>query len=207
MNTREQLIDRLKNDTKVLQEPRIKAAFRSVDRADFVRDDYKVEAYEDYPLPIGEGQTISQPTVVAFMLEKLDPQPGDRVLDVGCGSGWTTALLAHMVGKGGKVYGVERIPALVKFGRENLKKYSFDNAEIRKARSKLGFFQEAPFDRILVSASAPNEKMSEELLKQLKPNGVMVIPIGDTIYRFEKDTSGNISSKAFPGFVFVPLIA
>ncbi|MCI0619880.1 protein-L-isoaspartate(D-aspartate) O-methyltransferase [Candidatus Wolfebacteria bacterium] len=207
MQTQEQLLDRLKKDTRVLQDARVEQAFRAIDRADFVRDDYKVEAYEDYPLPIGEGQTISQPTVVAFMLEQLGVREGGIVLDVGCGSGWTTALLAHMIGGKGKVYGVERVLTLVEFGRENLKKYDFHNVEILEAQSELGLFQKAPFDRILVSASAPNKKMAEELLDQLKPGGALVIPIGDTIYRFTKDKNGGVRSKEFPGFAFVPLVS
>jgi protein-L-isoaspartate(D-aspartate) O-methyltransferase len=204
MQTREQLIDRLKNDTKVLQTLGVEEAFRAIDRADFVSDDYIVEAYEDYPIPIGHGQTISQPTTVAFMLEKLDPQPSDNVLDVGCGSGWTTALVAHMVGEQGHVYGVELLPELVLFGQHNLKKYSFPHASIVQAGEKLGLADQGPFDRILVSAAA--EELPDTLVDQLKEGGTMVIPVQDTIVRVQKGTNGKIKREEFPGFVFVPLI-
>lgn len=204
MNTRDQLIDRLKNDTRVLQNTRIENAFKSIDRVDFVHDDYKVEAYEDYPIPIGSGQTISQPTTVAFMLEKLNPQEGDRVLDVGCGSGWTTALLAHMVGGGGRVHGVDIIPELVSFGQENLKKYNFSHATIKQAGQGLGLSTEAPFDRILVSAAGAD--IPDVLVDQLKIGGVMVLPVGDTIIQLTKKSKTKVSQNTFPGFAFVPLV-
>src|SRR3989338_5684724 len=114
------------------------SVFEKIDRADFVSSEYQAEANENYPLPIGFGQTISQPFTVAFMLKLLSPQEGDKVLDVGCGSGWTTALLANLVGKTGKVFGVEIIPELVSFCRKNLAKYNFPNAEIIQAGAELG---------------------------------------------------------------------
>src|SRR3989338_7954153 len=179
-------------------------AFEKIDRADFVSLEYRSEANENYPLPIGFGQTISQPFTVAFMLELLSPQEGDKVLDVGCGSGWTTALLANLVGKTGKVFGVEIIPELVEFGRKNLAKYIFPNAEIVRAGAELGPPSEAPFDRILVSAAA--EEIPETLLRQLKAPGVMVLPVKNVIVQIKKDATGEISKKEFPGFAFVPLV-
>ena len=166
--------------------------------------EYQAEANENYPLPIGFGQTISQPFTVAFMLKLLSPQEGDKVLDVGCGSGWTTALLANLVGKTGKVFGVEIIPELVEFGRKNLAKYNFPNAEIVQAGAELGLPSEAPFDRILVSAAA--EEIPETLLRQLKAPGVMVLPVKNVIVQIKKDATGEISKKEFPGFAFVPLV-
>ena len=180
------------------------SVFKKINRADFVREDYQAEADENHPLPIGYGQTISQPFTVSFMLELLSPQEGDKVLDVGCGSGWTTALLANLVGKTGKVFGVEIIPELVEFGRKNLAKYNFPNAEIVQAGAELGLPSEAPFDRILVSAAA--EEIPETLLRQLKAPGVMVLPVKNVIVQIKKDATGEISKKEFPGFAFVPLV-
>lgn len=121
---------------KVLKTPDIIDAFKRIDRADFVPEKYRNEAYEDYPLPIGFGQTISQPATVAFMFELLRPKPGDIVLDIGSGSGWTVAMLASIVGNTGYVTGVEIIPELVTFGRKNLRKYPFVNASILSAREE-----------------------------------------------------------------------
>lgn len=171
-----------------------------IDRKDFVLKEYEDEAYEDYPLPIGFGQTISQPSTVFFMLKLLNPKKGEKILDVGSGSGWTTALIAEAVGEKGKVFGIEKIPELVEFGRNNLSKYDFKNVQIFKAGKELGLPKEAPFDKILVSASA--KEISQELVNQLKDKGVMVIPVGNDILRIEK---GGKTEK-YEGFVFVPLI-
>ncbi len=203
--TNDALVSHLEHNTQVLTTPRLRAAFRAIDRADFVHPDYRLEAYEDYPLPIGEEQTISQPTTVAFMLEKLEAEPGERVLDVGAGSGWTTALLGSIVGEQGRVIGIELLPELVAFGTRNLAKYSLPQATIEEAeRGVLGKPAVARFDRILVSASA--EKFPQELVSQLGEGGVMVVPVGDAICRVEKLGRGKIAKKCFSGFAFVPLI-
>src|SRR3989344_867492 len=114
MNTLEGLIQELLSGG-YLKTPRIIDAFRLIDRADFVLPEYKDEACGNYPLPIGEGQTISQPLTVAFMLELLNPQPGEKILDIGAGSGWQTALLAEIVGPKGQIVAIERIPKLCRF--------------------------------------------------------------------------------------------
>lgn len=119
-----QLVEHLKQ-RGVLKTPALVEAFRAVDRRSFVPEEFFFNAYEDHPLPIGHGQTISQPWTVAFMLERLQPQPGNRVLDIGSGSGWTTALLAHVVGAEGFVQGLELIDALVELGQQNLSLWDF----------------------------------------------------------------------------------
>lgn len=171
-----------------------------VDRKDFVLKEYESEAYEDYPLPIGFGQTISQPSTVFFMLKLLNPKKGEKILDVGSGSGWTTALLAEAVGEKGKVFGIEKIPELVEFGKNNISKYNFNNVQILEAGKELGLSKEAPFDKILVSASA--KEIPQELMDQLKDKGIMVIPVGNDILKIQK--KGKI--EKYEGFVFVPLI-
>lgn len=202
--TKEGLINHLENNTKVLWSRELKDAFYAIDRKDFVPKEYSNEAYEDYPLPIGYGQTISQPTTVAFMLELLAPKKREKILDIGTGSGWTTALLSHIVGSEGEVFGVEIIPELVELGRKNIEKYNFKHTKILLADSeKIGYSIEAPFDKILVSASA--ESMPEELIEQLKDGGIMVIPIKDSVWQIKK-IGNKINIKKFIGFTFVPLV-
>ena len=188
----------------VLQSPRIIEAFRAVDRNDFVPEEYAEEAYEDYPVPIGYGQTISQPYTVAFMLELLQPASGDKILDVGSGSGWTTVLLAQIVGPSGHVIGVEVKPELVEYGGQNLAKYDFAHATIRSASSKIGAPDEAPFDCILVSAAGT--EVPHELVAQLKTGGTMVVPVESAILKIRKDRNGKTHTETYEGFAFVPLI-
>ncbi|MBU0720335.1 protein-L-isoaspartate O-methyltransferase [bacterium] len=186
-----------------LSSPLVIEAFQNVDRADFVPEGFAPEVYEDYPLHIGEGQTISQPSVVAMMMEMLDVHKAQKILDIGSGSGWTTALLAFMVGENGSVTGLERVRSLVEFGRENLKKYNFAHARILQAGDALGLPGES-FERILVSAAA--EKFPHALAKQLKIGGKLVIPVGNSIYEVTKNENGALEGVEHYGFTFVPLI-
>jgi protein-L-isoaspartate(D-aspartate) O-methyltransferase len=186
-----------------LRSPRVKQAFRTVDRRYFVPEYFGDEIYGDYPLPIGEDQTISQPTTVAFMLELLGAKEGDRVLDIGSGSGWTTALLGYIVGESGEVTGLERQQALVAKGRENIAPFHFGHVRIEAAGPALGMPGEQ-FDGILVSASAP--QIPEQLFTQLRAGGTLVIPVQNSIYRFTKLSETEIRQEEYPGFVFVPLI-
>lgn len=200
---KQELIDFLLQNN-ILKTKSIINAFLEVDRKDFVLEENISEAYNDYPLDIGLNQTISQPSTVAFMLELLQPRQGERILDVGSGSGWTSALLGHIVGKEGEVIGVEIIKDLVLFGRANLEKYESLNVKIYQAGETLGFKEKAPFDKILVSAGAKD--IPEELIKQLKVQGVMVIPIFDSIFRIYKKSKRQLEKEKIPGFMFVPLI-
>jgi len=202
MKTMHELVDTI-IFSNVLKSPHIIDAFRAVDRKYFVPETLREERYIDYALPIGNGQTISQPSTVAFMLEKLAPEKGNKVLDIGSGSGWTTALLCHIVGEEGSVTGVERVSALVEQGQENLSQFDFDHGRIKKAGEKLGVPGEQ-FDRILVSAAA--DEIPEELFSQLKVGGILVIPVENSIYKFTKISEEEIEQEAFYGFVFVPLI-
>jgi protein-L-isoaspartate(D-aspartate) O-methyltransferase len=138
-----------------------------------------------------------------MMLEMLKPQKGDYILDIGSGSGWTTALLAYIIKENGFVTGLERIDELVEFGSYNLAKYNFNNAKIVKAEDKLGIPSKR-FDKILVSAAA--ETFPYMLLDQLKPNGKLVIPVQNSVFEVKKDQNGDIIYKEHYGFSFVPLI-
>lgn len=182
-------------------------AFFNVERKEFLPQELEDQAEANIALPIGYGQTISQPLTVAFMLELLNPQAGQKILDVGSGSGWTTALLAFVVGEKGKVVALERIKELVEFGKKNVQKFSFYEkgiVEFYEADGTKGFPQEAPFDRILVSAAA--EEVPPALKEQLKINGKLIIPIGDELCYLEKKDANNFFEERFPGFEFVRLI-
>ncbi len=202
METNQELVNYLIK-LGVLKTPRIISAFLKIDRADFVLPEQQGEAYQDYPLPIGYGATISQPYTVAFMLELLGPKREEKILDVGSGSGWTTALLSEIVGKKGKVFGVEIVPELVEFGRKNLKKYQLQNAKILKAGKVLGLPPQAPFNKILVSAAASS--LPQKFLSQLSAPGKLVMPIGNSIWKIEKNSTSHITQEEYPGFSFVPL--
>lgn len=185
-------------------------AFSEIDRVEFVPENLSSEASSDVALPIGYGQTISQPKTVAMMFELLEPQRNQNILDVGSGSGWTTALLCYIVGRRGRVTAVERIEKLKEYGENNVGKYSNylrdgqdGMAEFHLGNGAEGFKKNAPYDRILVSASA--REVPQELKDQLKIGGKMVIPVGESIWYLEKEAGDKFRKEEYPGFVFVPL--
>lgn len=182
---------------------RIQYAFEMMNRRHFLPKGVRRFANEDKPLPIGYGQTNSQPSTVRQMLEWLNPQTGNRILDVGSGSGWTTALLSYLVGSKGHVYAVEIVPKLVDMGRQNCEALDIKNVEFFQAGNEIGLPDYAPFDRMLVSAGA--NKLPSELVKQLKPDGKMVIPVGYDILEITKRSNKELRVKPHEGFLFVPL--
>jgi protein-L-isoaspartate(D-aspartate) O-methyltransferase len=187
---------------------RVRAAFAAVPREAFLPPDQRRYSGRDMPLPIGYGQTNSQPTTVRQMLELLDPREGHRVLDVGSGSAWTTGLLAHLVGPQGRVYAVERVRELVAFGAENLAALGVANATVEQARpGVLGLPEHAPYDRILVSAEA--RALPAELVDQLAPGGVLVIPVSGRMLRVRAgdDDGGRPTIEEHGWYRFVPLVA
>lgn len=187
-----------------MADDRIAQAFDAFPRELFLPGSAKQSAGIDAPIPIGFNQTNSQPSTVRRMLEWLAVQPGNRVLDIGSGSGWTTALLSYLAGQSGHVVAVERIPALVDMGRENCKKAHVQNAGFHQAREGIfGWPEGAPYDRILVSAAA--DELPEELLGQLKEGGKMEVPVRTSIWVIEKQNRG-VRKTEHPGFYFVPLL-
>lgn len=205
------LIDQLIDDG-YLKIPEIISSFKKIKRRDFVRSEDVEQADIDAPLGIGFGQTISQPATVAFMLEKLEPKAGEKILDIGCGSGWTTAILAEIVGAGGKVYGLERIKELKDYAVGNINQYGFIGkgiVQIFCTDGYKGLPEFSPFDKILVSAVA--EEIPDKLLEQLKPGGRLVMPVGrkfesQSIIVVDKIKKNKFSKKEYPGFIFVPLV-
>ena len=194
---RESLLRELKAEG-VLKNKDVERAFRKVDRKDFVPKQYIKHAYVNEPLPIGQSQTISQPYTVAFMLDALDLKKGQKVLDVGTGSGYAAALIAEIVDK---VITIERIKELVEFSKKNLKKYK--NIKQIYGDGSKGYSKEALYDRIIVAASSND--IPKPLFNQLKGGGILIIPIGQKLVKVKK-TKGEMEIENLGGFVFVPLI-
>ena len=182
-------------------------AFANVNRIEFVPSDIELQADIDVPLSIGHGQTISQPTTVAIMLELLDPRPGQKILDIGSGSGWTTALLSYIVGKEGKIIAIERIRELCDWGRKNVDKMSFvrdDIAEFYNIDGSKGNEARSPYDRILISAAA--NEVPDEIKNQLKVGGKLVMPVKNCLHYIERKSEDDFYEEEYPGFAFVPLV-
>lgn len=179
--------------------------YRTLDRSLFVDEELQGMAKVDRALPIGHGQTISQPSLVAQMTLKLDPDPDSRVLEIGTGSGYQTAMLAPFCKE---VYSVERIPELLEVTKKRLAKLKYDNIHFKLGNGYKGWPEEAPFDRIIVAAAPP--KVPSALLKQLAPNGRMVIPVGRSYMQdlllITKDGWGEIEKQVINKVAFVKLI-
>jgi len=180
--------------------------FEKVKRENFVSDNLKNRAYEDMPLSIGNGATISQPYTIATMLKLLNLKKGQKVLELGSGCGYVLALMSEIVGEKGEVYGVEIIPELVKKSKLNIKDYK--NIEIYKGDGRKGLEKAAPFDRILISAAC--EAVPKNILFQLKPKGILVAPVGSrfsqTLVAIQRNKNKFKIIKEMHGFMFVPFV-
>lgn len=202
----EALMDSLIKDG-YLKTPAVIEAFKKIDRKDFVPEEYKKEAYGNYPLSIGFGQTISQPLTVAFMLELLEVKEGNKILEIGTGSGWQTGLLSALVGESGKVISIERLQDLAKLAESNLEKYEFKKGgalNLLVGDGSKGYPSEAPFDRIISAAAA--EKIPEAWKDQLKVHGRIVAPLKESVVVIEKTGPEEFTQKEYFGFSFVPLV-
>jgi protein-L-isoaspartate(D-aspartate) O-methyltransferase len=193
-----QLVSRGISNERVLE------AMNKVPRHEFVPESERERAYADQALPIGHEQTISQPFIVAFMTQAVDPQPGQRVLEVGTGSGYQAAVLAELAGE---VYTIELIPDLAKQAGALLERLGYRNIHVRTGDGYLGWPKAAPFDSIVVTWGA--EKVPEPLFEQLKPGGTMVIPLGQipnqSLRLIKKDQNDQQSSQELLPVQFVPL--
>ncbi|MCX7999982.1 MAG: protein-L-isoaspartate(D-aspartate) O-methyltransferase [Leptospiraceae bacterium] len=186
-----------------ISNPKVLKAMEKVPRENFVLERYKSEAYEDGPLPIGNGQTISQPYIVAYMTQELELTGKEKVLEIGFGSGYQTAILAELAKE---VYSIEILPDVFEFGKSNLSKMGYKNIFLKLGDGRTGWKNKAPFDCIL-AAAAP-ESLPEELVSQLKEGGRMVIPIGELqnqiLYTYVKREGKLIIRNRLP-VRFVPM--
>ena len=193
-----------------IKSEKVKKALLRVPREDFIPEPYRDLAYVDRPLPIGYGQTISAIHMVAIMTEALDPRPGDKVLEIGTGSGYQAAVLAEIVCRDGDghVYSIERIPELAEYARRNLERTGYsDCVTVITGDGTRGYPKEAPYDRIIVTAAAPD--IPEPLIEQLKDGGRMVIPVGDRwiqrLHIVDKKKGKTVIRRSIE-CLFVPLI-
>ena len=192
-----QIVSRGVRDSRVLQ------ALRDVPRELFVETGERARAFDDTPLPIAGNQTISQPYIVALMSELLDLSPEEKVLEIGTGSGYQSAVLSKLCRK---VYSIEIVPELARSAGERLKQMGYENVTVREGDGYRGWPEEAPFDGIIVTA-AP-ERIPQPLLEQLAPGGRMVIPVGGFFQElkvFRKDASGRVTEQAILPVRFVPM--
>ena len=190
-----------------VSDPRVLDAMRAVPRHRFVPSSLLSQAHGDFPLPVGEGQTISQPYIVALMTEHLRLSQGAHVLEIGCGSGYQTAVLSEVVGPRGDVVSIERIPALARSARERLAELGYDNITVVEGDGTLGHPEGAPYDGIIVTAAAP--KAPEPLVEQLGEGGRLIIPVGGSwaqeLVAIERQ-DGGVRKRHICGCRFVPLI-
>ncbi len=182
-------------------------AFRGVSREDFVLEELKDRAYEDTPLPLIRGKTISQPTTVMMMTSLLELQPGEKVFEIGTGSGYQAAIIARIVADKGKVISTEVVPELVQFARENLKKANINNVGVSEEDGSKGMEKEAPFDKIIITSAC--REFPKPLLEQLKPNGIIVGPVGNRheqeMIKGIKDKDGHLQLEFLGQFLFTPM--
>lgn len=196
---KEQLLRRGISNKKVI------TAFLKVPRENFVPPELRGEAYEDCALPLEKGQTISQPYMVGLMTELLEIEREDRILEIGTGWGYQTAILAEL---GGEVFSIERLESLQKKAKQKLQELGYRNIYFRVGDGTLGWREKAPFNKIIVTAGAPSLPLP--LIDQLLEKGKLVVPVGNsfsqTLKLFTKDEQGKVEEKSFGGCVFVPLI-
>lgn len=201
------MVERLRN-LGLLKSPLIIDAFVNVPRHMFVSDEQLPYAYSDRPLSIMDESTISQPATVAVMLEALDPKPGNRILEIGTGSGWQTCLLAYCVGYAGTVISIEINKGVFKIGKKNIGMSGFDNIKMILGDGSEGYSRAAPYDRIIFTAAAP--AIPNNIIGQLKVGGRLLIPVSRTslaqrLIAIDRTSEAYTEEKDFGDFVFVPL--
>ncbi len=210
---RERLVQRLMSQG-VLHEENVIRAMLHVPREEFVPTSLREQAYVDTPLHIGHGQTISAPHMVAIMCQELELRPGQKVLEIGTGSGYHAAVTAETISTSrsdltSQVFSLEIVKELVSSAKESLQRTQYhDSVKVLEADGSQGYIEEAPFDRIYATAAPPS--VPPPLIEQLKPNGILVMPVGETgffqeLLKIEKDSSWEITTKRLGGVAFVPM--
>jgi len=200
-----ELIQIMKN-SGFLTSNRIELAIRKNPRHEFVPKSLQDSAYKDIPLSLMKKQTISQPSVVSRMTELLNVKKGQKILEIGSGSGWQSAILSFLIGHG-KIFSIDRHPELVKFAKKNLKKLGIQNVNVILGDGSLGLSKEAPFDRIIITAAC--KKVPPPLFEQLSMDGLLIAPVGEypqSLILFKKTSHGIKEITNQPGYVFVPLL-
>ncbi len=191
-------------EQSIIEDEKILKAFSEIKREDFIPKEYQSQAYEDSPLPLGHGATISQPTTIMLMLQALEIKPGNKILEIGTGSGYNAALLSQLAGKKGKIITIEYVKELADSAIKKLK--DFKNVKVLYADGKYGYKSLAPYDRIIITAAC--QDIPESLMQQLKPNGIMVIPIGpfhnQEVFKITK-LKDELKRESLGSFVFVPM--
>ena len=202
---REAMVER-QIESRGITDPKILEAFRAVPREAFISEEYADLAYGDHPLPIEAGQTISQPYIVALMIKAAEIKPGDKVLEVGAGSGYAAAVISRIAGK---VVAIERQRELVKIAQQRIARLGYDNVKIVEGDGTRGCPEEAPFDAILAAASGSH--LPPQWVEQLAEGGRIVMPVGDPgwiqkLVKVTKGPGGNLLTEDLGGVRFVPLI-
>jgi len=206
MDERRQMVAGLRGRGLVLSK-KVEEALLKVPRHLFVPKEVRSQAYRDTPLPIGDGQTISAPHMVAIMAEAMELREGHKVLEIGAGSGYNAAVMAELVGPSGKVISVERHPALAEKAARVLREAGYENVDVVVGDGSLGYLEEAPYDRISVTCGAP--RVPDVLQEQLRDGGVMLIPVGGMEYQSllrVRNQGGRMLCEDLGSVVFVPLI-
>ncbi|MEN4006505.1 MAG: protein-L-isoaspartate O-methyltransferase [Methanobacteriaceae archaeon] len=209
INERKEMVRRL-SEMGYIKTEEVRKAMEAVPREKFIPASNRPYAYIDQPLPIGEGQTISAPHMVAMICEILELEEGMKVMEIGAGFGYNAAVVAQLIGKKGHLYSIERISSLAKAAKDNLKRTGLgDNVTVIIGDGTKGYKEEAPYDRIYGTASAP--QVPEPLKEQLKIGGIMLIPVGEQYYfqdlvYIKRKSEDDYERKSMGGVAFVPMV-
>ena len=190
----------------MIKDKKVIEAFKVIPREKFIPEEYIDQAYDDCPLSIGKGQTISQPTTVMLMTEALELKKGDKVLEVGAGSGYQAAIISKIIGEKGKVITTEIVPELAELAENNIKKLKIKNSDIVHYDGSQGYKKENPYNKIIITAACP--EIPSQLINQLKENGIIIAPVGDLFsQQMIKGVKkkGKLTTKSLGYFMFVPL--